>query len=251
MLCVEGACKSYGAFQALAPTRLRVRAGQAVAIVGPSGCGKSTLMRLMVGLLRPDRGHIQFQQQQLTESVIQAARLKMGYVIQGGGLFPHLSAERNVSLPARHVGWSEARIAARVQQLAELAHFPTTHLSRYPVQLSGGQRQRVSFMRALMLDPDVLFLDEPLGALDPLTRSKLQIQLRELVRNLDKTVVLVTHDLAEASFLGDTIVLMRRGQIVQQGSLATLQQRPAHPFVTHFINAQRSALDALEQPDSA
>ena len=166
----------------------------------------------------------------------------MGYVIQEGGLFPHLTAAANVTLMARHLEWPPDRLQTRLQALAALTQFPAEALGRYPVQLSGGQRQRVSLMRALMLDPDVLLLDEPLGALDPMIRADLQTDLKRIFQQLHKTVVLVTHDLGEAAFLGDVIVLMRAGEIVQQGPLAELLQTPAEPFVTDFINAQRIPL---------
>jgi osmoprotectant transport system ATP-binding protein len=163
----------------------------------------------------------------------------MGYVVQDGGLFPHLTARGNIVLMARYLGWQRPRLAARVAELAALTRFPADALDRYPAQLSGGQRQRVGLMRALMLDPAALLLDEPLGALDPLIRSDLQADLREVFRQLGKTVVLVTHDLAEAAFFADRIVLLRDGRVVQQGSLDDLWTRPADPFVTHFIQAQR------------
>src|SRR5262249_10223209 len=149
---------------------------------------------------------------------------------------------RNVTLMANYLGWDPQRIEARSAELAKLTQFPTDGLQRFPAQLSGGQRQRVSLMRALMLDPDVLLLDEPLGALDPIIRSELQSDLRQIFQTLAKTVVLVTHDLGEAAFFGDTVILLRAGTIVQQGKLADLVQRPADAFVTRFINAQRSAL---------
>jgi osmoprotectant transport system ATP-binding protein len=160
-------------------------------------------------------------------------------VIQDGGLFPHLTARGNVSLLARHLGWPAARIDARVADLAALTRLPADALDRAPHELSGGQRQRVALMRALMLDPAALLLDEPLGALDPLVRADLQAELRDLFRSLGKTVVLVTHDLGEATFLADHLVLLREGSIVQQGPPADLWRRPADPFVTRFVQAQR------------
>ena len=141
--------------------------------------------------------------------------------------------------------WLYREAAGLLRELAELTQFPADGLDRYPVQLSGGQRQRVGLMRALMLDPDVLLLDEPLGALDPIIRSDLQTDLRRIFQALGKTVVLVTHDLGEAAFLGDHVVLMKDGRIVQEGPLADLMQTPADPFVTRFINAQRTPLDGL------
>jgi osmoprotectant transport system ATP-binding protein len=173
----------------------------------------------------------------------------MGYVIQEGGLFPHLTAAANVTLMARHLGWPLARLQDRLQVLTTLTRFPQAALDRYPVQLSGGQRQRVSLMRALMLDPDVLLLDEPLGALDPMIRVSLQTDLKRIFQQLDKTVVLVTHDLGEAAYLGDYVVLMRAGEIVQQGSLAELLESPAEAFVTDFINAQRLPLPLPQEPE--
>jgi osmoprotectant transport system ATP-binding protein len=176
---------------------------------------------------------------------VDAVRRRMGYVIQDGGLFPHLDARENVTLMARHRGWDRARIDRRVAALIDLTRFPADALGRYPVELSGGQRQRVSLMRALMLEPDVVLLDEPLGAMDPLIRAELQQDLRGIFRALKKTVVLVTHDLSEAGYLGDFIVLMRDGAVVQRGGLADLVNAPADPFVTHFINAQRSPLEGM------
>jgi osmoprotectant transport system ATP-binding protein len=193
----------------------------------------------MVGLLSADRGQIQFDGSPLTASNVAALRHRMGYVIQDGGLFPHLTARRNVSLMATHLGKSRAETDARVAELCALTQFPEDGLDRFPAQLSGGQRQRVSLMRALMLDPEVLLMDEPLGALDPMIRADLQQQLREIFRRLDKTVVMVTHDLAEARYFGDVIVLLRDGKIVQQGSFQSLVDEPAEAFVTDFVRAQR------------
>ena len=169
----------------------------------------------------------------------------MGYVIQDGGLFPHLTAQENIELMARHLRWDSSRLASRLSELVGLTHFPPDALTRFPVQLSGGQRQRVSLMRALMLDPHVLLLDEPLGSLDPMVRSDLQAELKSIFDALKKTVVLVTHDMGEAGFFGNPILLLRDGRIVQQGTLAELVTMPADPFVTRFVNAQRSPLDAF------
>jgi osmoprotectant transport system ATP-binding protein len=140
---------------------------------------------------------------------------------------------------ARHLGWNPARIEDRLRELVELTRFPADGLDRFPRELSGGQRQRVSLMRALALDPDVLFLDEPLGALDPIIRADLQDELRDIFRALGKTVVLVTHDLAEARHFADEIVLLDEGEMVQRGSFADLRDRPATPFVSRFVRAHR------------
>ena len=214
---------------------LSIAAGEMVALIGQSGCGKSTILRLMLGLLRPDSGSVLVQGQEFRPEM----RHRIGYVVQDGGLFPHLTARANATLMARYLGWAAEQIESRLKELAELTHFPADGLDRYPLQLSGGQRQRVSLMRALMLSPDIVLLDEPLAALDPLIRSDLQKDLRKIFETLRKTVVLVTHDLGEAVFLGDHLVLLRDGRIAQEGTPADLMDRPANDFVTRFINAQR------------
>jgi len=245
MFEVTGVSKTFGDLQALHEVDLSVQAKQTTVLIGPSGCGKSTLIRLMVGLIWPDEGTVTYEGQVLTPANVLSLRQKMGYVIQEGGLFPHLTAQKNVALMANYLGWTEDRIDSRIETLATLTHFPADGLDRFPGELSGGQRQRVGLMRALMLDPDVLLLDEPLGALDPMIRADLQSDLRSIFQTLGKTVVMVTHDMGEAGFFGDQIVLMREGEIVQIGSLKNLMQNPAHEFVTQFIHAQRSPLESM------
>ena len=218
---------------------LSVERGKTTVLIGPSGCGKSTLLRLIIGLLEPDSGEIQFGGTQLRADKIDIVRQRVGYVIQEGGLFPHLTARGNILLMARHLGRDQNEMRARLSELCSLTRFPESLLDRYPLELSGGQRQRVSLMRALMLSPELLLLDEPLGALDPLVRAALQKDLKEIFSRLRQTALLVTHDLAEAAYLGDEIVLMNEGRIIQQGSLVDLQQSPASEFVSEFINAQR------------
>jgi osmoprotectant transport system ATP-binding protein len=241
MLQLVGVSKSYGGTPALRPTDLTIPAGRTTVLIGPSGCGKSTLLRLMAGLLQPDSGGVAFEDVPITPANAREIRRRVGFVVQDGGLFPHLTARGNVTLMARHLGWSRARIDERLDELTTLTRFPVNLLDQYPVQLSGGQRQRVSLMRALMLDPTLLLLDEPLGALDPLIRSELQADLRGIFQALHKTVVLVTHDLGEAGFLGDTLVLMQAGRIVQQDAFDKLIQAPADEFVRRFISAQRTS----------
>ena len=250
MLELTGVSKTYDGTQVLQPIDLHVQRGRTTVLIGPSGCGKSTLIRVMMGLIWPNSGTVRFEGTEVTPANALLLRRRMGYVIQDGGLFPHLTARGNVSLMAGYLGWSQEKIASRLDELASLTQFPREGLDRYPVQLSGGQRQRVALMRALMLDPDVLLLDEPLGALDPMIRSELQADLRKIFQTLGKTVVMVTHDMGEAGFFADTIVLLRDGQIVQQGTLKEMVQSPATPFVQQFINAQRSPLESL-RGDSA
>jgi osmoprotectant transport system ATP-binding protein len=193
----------------------------------------------MVGLLTADAGEVRFGDTSLTPANVLELRRRMGYVVQDGGLFPHLTAADNVGLLAHYVRWPSSRIESRIAELTALARLPADCLTRYPAQLSGGQRQRLGLMRALMLDPAVLLLDEPLGALDPIVRAELQADLRDVFRSLRKTVVLVTHDLGEAAYLGDLIVLMRDGAVLQRGPLRELVEAPADPFVSRFIRAQR------------
>lgn len=250
MLELRGVSKTYGKLQVLAPTDLELEPGKITALIGPSGCGKSTLLRVMVGLIEPDQGEVIFDGDRLTRGNARRLRHRMGYVIQDGGLFPHLTCAQNASLLARHLKWDRDQCAARLQELADLTHLPRESLDRYPMQISGGQRQRVSLMRALFLDPPLILLDEPMGALDPMIRSDLQTQLREIFTTLDKTVVMVTHDIGEAGFLADRILMLKQGHIVQRGSLAELVQQPADPFVSEFINAQRSPLESLERESS-
>ena len=247
MNSVENVSKSYGGTIALAPTSLSFAPGTTTVLIGPSGCGKSTLLRLMVGLINPDSVQVILDDGLLTPQNAEARRHEIGYVIQEGGLFPHLTAEGNVTLLANFLKRSPSETARRVQELAELVQLPAESLSRFPADLSGGQRQRVGLMRALMLDPKLLLLDEPLGALDPITRSELQSELKSIFGRLKKTVILVTHDMGEAAYFGDTIVLMRAGRIVQQGTLDALLNHPAEPYVTDFIRAQRSPLPALAE----
>jgi osmoprotectant transport system ATP-binding protein len=240
MIELAGVTRSYEGRRVLGPLDLAVPARATLALVGPSGCGKSTLLRLVVGLLAPDQGSVKVDGTTVTPASRSHLRLGMGYVIQEGALFPHLTATENVALIARDQGWAEERVARRVDELARLAHFPEELLARYPAQLSGGQRQRVALMRALVLDPAVLLFDEPLGALDPMIRAKLQDELAELFRTLQKTVLFVTHDLAEAAYVAGEVVLMREGRIVQRGTAQDLVERPAEPFVTEFVRAQRT-----------
>jgi osmoprotectant transport system ATP-binding protein len=242
LIQLSGVTKTFGDAAAVYDINLAVERGKTTVLIGPSGCGKSTLLRLIIGLLQPDRGEIRFEGAKLGSDQIDAVRHRVGYVIQEGGLFPHLTARKNILLMARHLGRADNEMASRLSELSALTRFPENLLDRYPLELSGGQRQRVSLMRALMLSPELLLLDEPLGALDPLVRAALQKDLKDIFARLKQTTLLVTHDLAEAAYLGDEITLMNEGQIVQQGSISSLQKNPASDFVSEFINAQRGLI---------
>ena len=245
MLILSSVTKRYNDTIVLAPTDLQVPAGETTVLIGPSGCGKSTLLRLIVGLIQPNTGNITLGGTKLEPANLLNMRQRMGYVIQEGGLFPHLTVRDNVTVMARYLRRDADWIAHRLADLAQLVRLPLNLMSRFPAELSGGQRQRVSLMRALMLDPELLLLDEPLGALDPMIRYELQQELKSIFAKLGKTVVMVTHDIAEAAFFGHTLVLMREGRIVQTGPFKALARTPAEPFVTQFINAQREPMEQL------
>ena len=233
---------------AIGPIDLECARGTTTAIVGPSGCGKSTLLRLAAGILLADGGTVRIDGEPLDAGNVLEQRRRLGYVLQAGGLFPHLTARDNVTLMARYLGWDASRIAQRLDELIELTQLPRALLDSYPAALSGGERQRVSLARALMLDPALLLLDEPLGALDPIVRHDLQRELRDLFDRLGKTVLVVTHDVAEAGYLGRDLVLMHDGRIAQTGSLDALVRAPASEFVARFVGAQRQIAEVLESP---
>lgn len=247
MLAMTKVSKRYGEILALSPTDLQVPAAETMVIIGPSGCGKSTLLRLFVGLIEPDSGIITFDGKVLSPDNILQIRQGMGYVIQEGGLFPHLTVRENVTVMAHFLHRDREWIDGRLRDLTQLLHLPDELLYRYPGELSGGQRQRVSLMRALILEPEILLLDEPLGSLDPMIRYELQQELRAIFAQLGKTVVMVTHDIAEAAYFGHTLVLMKAGRIVQTGSFLELARSPADPFVEQFITAQRDPMEQLNK----
>jgi osmoprotectant transport system ATP-binding protein len=244
MINLSSVSKKFGVTVALHETNLDVSAAKTTVLIGPSGCGKSTILRLIIGLLEPTGGTIEIDGDRVTPTNILSLRRRIGYVIQEGGLFAHLTARQNVLLMAKHLKQPAERMETRLHELCELTHFAEHALARYPVELSGGQRQRVSLMRALMLQPAVLLLDEPLGALDPMVRARLQDELKEIFKRLRQTVIMVTHDMAEAGFFADCIVLLNEGRIVQFGTLDDLRTRPATEFVREFLRAQR-AVEAI------
>jgi osmoprotectant transport system ATP-binding protein len=239
MIELESVSKKFGATIALHETDLCIDAGRTTVLIGPSGCGKSTILRLIIGLLEPTTGTIRIEGQRVSASSVLALRRRIGYVIQEGGLFAHLTAAQNVFLMAKHLNQPARQMRTRLRELCELTHFPENALTRYPVEHSGGLRQRVSLMRTLMLQPNVLLLDEPLGALDPMVRARLQDELKEIFQRLQQTIVLVTHDMAEAGFFANLIVLLNEGRVVQSGTLDDLRSRPASTFVRDFLHAQR------------
>jgi osmoprotectant transport system ATP-binding protein len=239
MINVNHVSKRFSGKEVLTDIHIQFKEEQTHVILGSSGCGKSTLLRILMGLTAPSTGTIEIQGEVMSPATQRAVVRKIGYVVQDGGLFPHLTAAENSTLVAKTLSWSKEKIETRLKELANLVEFECALLSRYPKELSGGQRQRVGLMRALFLNPSVLLLDEPLGALDPIVRATLQHQLKAVFNQLKKTVLIVTHDIGEAAYFGHTITLMNEGKIVQHGTFQELAQHPATAFVSEFINAQK------------
>lgn len=238
MIVLRNITKAFGPRVAVDDVSLDFERGTTHILLGSSGSGKSTILRMILGLVVPDSGEIRVDETPVNRSTRATLVRQMGYVVQEGGLYPHLTAYHNVTLAAEAQQWPNARVRERMRTLAGMVGFDDDVLRLYPNQLSGGQRQRVGLMRALMLDPPVLLLDEPLGALDPIVRADLQRQLKRIFRDLGKTVVLVTHDIREAVVLGTTITLLTAGRVVQQGTFADLARRPSDRFVSDFLSAQ-------------
>lgn len=240
MIQFEKVRLSYGEKIILQEINLSIQQGSTHILLGLSGSGKSTLLKVLLGLLPIDRGQVQVNENIQKFPVDFFWRQQFGYVPQDGGLFPHMTGEENVTLLARTLGWEKKKIQKRVDEVCPLVSLPKHLLKRYPKELSGGQKQRVAVMRALFLNPDILLFDEPLGALDPLIRNDLQSELKRLFSELKKTVIFVTHDVAEASFLGDEITLLRNGKVLQTGSLEQINKSPVDEFVVRFFNSQRT-----------
>ncbi|MBA3416565.1 MAG: ATP-binding cassette domain-containing protein [Chloroflexia bacterium] len=219
---------------------LEVGAGELYVLIGPSGSGKTTTMRMINRLETPSSGRITIDGRDIRSLDVVELRRGIGYVIQQGGLLPHFTVGDNVAMVPRLLGWTRQRQRERAHELLTLVGLPPEqYADRYPRQLSGGQQQRVGVARALAADPPIVLMDEPFGAVDPITRKQLQRELRRIQGEVKKTIVFVTHDIAEAFLLGDRIVLMSEGRVVQNGSPADLLRRPAAPFVTAFIGEDR------------
>ena len=246
MLTLQNIYKTFEGKLVLSDVNLIVPKGATHALIGSSGSGKTTLLRITLGLIPFDKGYVKINDQALLSfSPVEWAD-RIGYVPQDGGLFPHISAFENVCLIARLRGWKKQKVESRVEELRKLVGLEAQLLAQFPFELSGGQQQRVAIMRAAMMDPAVMLLDEPMAALDPLIRRSLQQELKSIFQRLNKTVLLVTHDLGEAVFLAEQITLLHEGKVIQTGMYRDLLKNPADPFVTAFINAQRTLPDVAE-----
>ncbi len=216
---------------------LEVTGGRFVVLLGPSGCGKTTLLKMVNRLYEPSSGTIYLDGVDIRQLEVTELRRQIGYVIQQVGLFPHMTVAQNIAVVPELVHWPRARIEARIDELLELVHLPLEFRTRYPSQLSGGQQQRVGLARALAVDPKVMLMDEPFGAIDAITRSRLQNEMLELQRRLRKTVLFVTHDVDEALYLADEIIVLRQGSVVQYDAPCNLLNAPADDFVRELLNA--------------
>jgi osmoprotectant transport system ATP-binding protein len=220
---------------------LSIPAGEVCVLIGPSGCGKTTTMRMINRLIEPDAGTIRVEGRDVLQVDPVELRRSIGYVIQQVGLFPHWSIADNVATVPRLLGWAPTRIVARVDELLSLiGKEPAQYRQRFPRELSGGQKQRVGVARALAADPPVMLMDEPFGALDPITRTHLQAEFLRILRGLKKTIVFVTHDIDEAIRMGDRIAIMRDGKLVQYDTPEAILTRPADAFVDEFVGGDRA-----------
>ena len=260
MITLEHVSKGFaGGSNAVRDLSLEIPTGQTCVLLGPSGCGKTTTLRMINRLIEPDGGRILVDGVDTLQVDPVQLRLKMGYVIQQTGLFPHMTVADNVATVPRLWDWDAAKVKARVDELLELVGLPPReYRRRYPHQLSGGQRQRVGFARALGADPPILLMDEPFGAVDRITRERLQHEFISIQRRLGKTVVFVTHDIDEAVMVGDRICLMKmQAEVAQYDTPDAILTRPASDYVTEFLGRDRLVRrmsiepihrDALEQP---
>lgn len=237
-LVLENATKSYARETALRDVSLSLEDNVTTAVVGKSGSGKSTLLQLLNGLVRPTSGTVRVFGEPIDYDRVSGLRRRMGYAVQGTGLFPHMTVADNIALLARLEGWDDARVASRSRELMDQVELPAEYASRYPHELSGGQQQRVGLCRAMVLDPPVFLLDEPFGALDPITRHEIHKEFIRLQRSKARTIVLVTHDLREAVKLAERLVILERGEVLQHDARERVLAAPASEFVADLLSSQ-------------
>jgi len=243
MIEIRGLVKQFpgAAHPAVDHLTLMIPEGEVCVLIGPSGCGKTTTMRIINRMIEPDAGSVLVAGRDVTQVDAVDLRRGIGYVIQQVGLFPHWSIADNIATVPKLLGWNDARIAARVDELLALVGMePAMFRSRFPRELSGGQKQRIGVARALAADPPVMLMDEPFGAIDPITRARLQDEFLRILRSLKKTIVFVTHDIDEAIKMGDRIAILRDGVLVQYATPMTILAGPADPFVESFVGTDRA-----------
>ena len=246
MIEFQNITRSFGAVRAIAGMNLKIERGEFVVLIGASGSGKSTLLKMINRMESHDSGKILFKGEEIYKFKVRDLRLRMGYAIQSVGLFPHWTVERNIGVVPQMLGWSAEKIRERVSTLLQLFDLdPETYRQRFPHELSGGQQQRVGVARALAADPDVLLMDEPFGALDPVIRASLQQEIKRVHQSSGKTIVMVTHDIDEALLLATRIVLLDRGKIVQTGTPLQLLAMPASPLVSEFVGGSDIGIKLL------
>jgi len=251
MIVVNTITKTFGAYKAVDAISFTVKKGETVVFLGTSGSGKTTLLKMINRLIEPDSGEILISGRRITDQRPEDLRRKIGYVFQNNGLFPHYTIEENIGVVPRLLGWPADRITKRVTELMEkLRLSPAQYRGAYPNELSGGQQQRVGIARALAADAHVLLMDEPFGALDPITRASVRKDFKQLDELGSKTIVLVTHDIQEAFELADRIILMDGGRIMQEGTTDDLFLRPANQYVKDFFEGQRYIYDHFKNKQS-
>jgi osmoprotectant transport system ATP-binding protein len=252
MIEFQDISRSFGAVKAIDGLNLKIERGEFVVLIGASGSGKSTMLKMINRMESHDSGKILFNGEEIYKFAVRDLRLRMGYAIQSVGLFPHWTVERNIGVVPQMVGWSREKINERVTTLLQLFDLdPETYRRRYPHQLSGGQQQRVGVARALAADPDVLLMDEPFGALDPVIRSALQQEIRRVHASSGKTIVMVTHDIDEALLLATRIVLLEQGRIVQVATPLELLAHPANERVVDFVGRSDVGIKLLSLQTAA
>lgn len=230
--------KSYTDRTVLKDISLTFSPDATTAVIGPSGSGKSTLLQIINGLIRPDQGDVFVLGRKINYDDLPALRKQIGYAVQGTGLFPHLTVRRNIGLLAELREWSKEDISRRISELMALVNLASSDTEKYPHQLSGGEQQRVGLCRAMMLSPKLFLLDEPFGALDPMTRAEIHTEFLKLQKVEARTIVLVTHDLREAMKLADKIVILNEGKVEQEGRPRDIMRQPASNFVKNFVHLQ-------------
>ncbi len=240
MLKIENVSKIYkGGKKAVKNISLDIKKGEFICFIGPSGCGKTTTMKMINRLIEPSEGKILINDENILDKDPVELRRQIGYVIQQIGLFPHMTILENITLVPKLLKWNEQKKKERALELLQLVDMGPEYLERYPYELSGGQQQRIGVLRALASNPPLILMDEPFGALDPITRDALQEEFKNLQRTLDKTIVFVTHDMDEAIKLADRIVILKAGEIVQVGTPDEILRNPANEFVEEFIGKDR------------